>query len=286
MELADAAGVTPPRADLARRHARPALLVSLHDVSPLTLADCEAAWALLAASGLEANVLTVLVVPFHEGKAPLDGDAATVRFLRGLADAGATLVMHGLTHRMPGRAWTPAGFVRGHVFARGQGELLRASADEAARALDEGAAILRRAGLASAARAFVPPAWLLSPAARDVVARAGFDFYELFAGIVHGGRARARRVIGWGSLNAVETVATAVYARAQALLPAADTRLAVHPADMRRPSQRRAIARVLARLAARARPQSYATYLELSSPRPGERAEALPSARAASKGSL
>jgi predicted deacetylase len=252
MEVADAAGV---------RAAAPALLVSLHDVSPLTLPDCEAALALLAEAGLTPEALTVLVVPRHEGRVAVDDHAATLRFLRGLADAGATLVMHGYTHRMRGRAWTPMGFVRGHVFARGQGELLRATADDTSRALDEGRAILRRAGLEPATRAFVPPAWLLSPAARHVVEAAGFDFYELYGGIVHAGRVRAPRVIGWGSLNALETVGTALFAAAQARLPLAETRVAVHPADLRRPSQRRAIAKVLARLVPRARPLSYASYL-------------------------
>lgn len=241
--------------------APPALLVSLHDVSPLTLDDCGRALSLLREAGLDGPSLTVLAIPRHEGGVSIDRDPTTVRFLRGLADEGATLVMHGLTHRMPGRAWTPAGFTRGHVFARGQGELLRATAEEASRALEEGADILRRAGLEAATRAFVPPAWLLSRAAREVVARAGFAFYEVFGGIVHDGRLRAPRVIGWGSLNVVETFATAAYADAQSRLRARDTRLAVHPADMGRPSQRRAITRALARLRARTRPQSYATYL-------------------------
>jgi uncharacterized protein len=265
MEVADPAGLSA-----ARAASPPALLVSLHDVSPLTLADCEAARALLSDAGIGSASLTVLVVPRHEGRVAVDEDAATVRFLRGLADDGATLVMHGLTHRMPGRAWSPLGFVRGHVFARGQGELLRATAAETTRALDEGAAILRRAGLEAATRAFVPPAWLLSRAARDVVSRAGFDFYELFAGIVqgapggapvHAGRRRAPRVIGWGSLNGIEAVATDAYTRLQTLAPATDTRLAVHPADMRRPAQRRSIAAALARLTSRARAQSYASFL-------------------------
>ncbi|MDB4983254.1 MAG: polysaccharide deacetylase [Myxococcales bacterium] len=257
MEVADPAGLSA-----ARVQSPPALLVSLHDVSPLTLADCDAARALLGAAGIGPEALTVLVVPRHEGRVAVDEDAATVRFLRGLADDGATLVMHGLSHRMPGRAWSPLGFVRGHVFARGQGELLRATAAETTRALDEGAAILRRAGLEVATRAFVPPAWLLSRAARDVISRAGFDFYELFAGIVVGdARPRVPRVIGWGSLNGVEAVATDAYARLQTLLPVGDTRVAVHPADMRRPAQRRSIAAALARLTARARPQSYAGYL-------------------------
>ncbi|HVZ71844.1 MAG TPA: DUF2334 domain-containing protein [Polyangia bacterium] len=253
--------MSDPRPAVVVAGARPALLVSLHDVSPLTLADCEAAISLVAEAGISADALTVLVVPRHEGRVAVDEDPATVRFLRGLADGGATLVMHGLSHRMPGRAWSPGGFVRGHIFARGQGELLRASADDTARALDEGAAILRRAGLEAATRAFVPPAWLLSPAAHQVVARAGFDFYEVFGGIVHRGRMRAPRVIGWGSLNGVEAVATSIYAGAQARLPAADTRLAVHPADMRRPAQRRSIARALERLVPRTRRLSYTTFL-------------------------
>jgi predicted deacetylase len=253
----NAAAVSPP----AAVPGPPALLVSLHDVSPLTLADCERALTLLREADLPPAALTVLAIPRHEGGVALDEDRATVRFLRDLADAGATLVMHGLTHRMPRRAWTPLGFVRGHVFARGQGELLRATAAEATRALEEGAAILRRAGLEAATRGFVPPAWLLSAAAREVVAAAGFAFYETFGGIVHAGRVRAPRVIGWGSLNAVETMATAVYADLQSRLPARDTRLAVHPADMRRPPQRRAVTRALARLAARTRPLSYAAFL-------------------------
>jgi uncharacterized protein len=254
MEVADAAAVSPAAAS-------PALLVSLHDVSPLTLDDCQAALGLLRQVGLASGALTILVIPQHEGRIAVDQHPATVRFLRTLADEGACLLMHGLTHRMPGRAWTPAGIIRGHVFARGQGELFRADAAEATRRLEEGAAILRRAGLEQATRAYVPPAWLLSPEARQVVARAGFDFYELFGGIVQAGRVRARRVIGWGSLNPVEVVGTAAYAWAQARLPAADTRLAVHPADMRRPFQRRAITSVLRRLLRGGRAQSYATFL-------------------------
>jgi predicted deacetylase len=239
----------------------PALLVSLHDVSPLTLAECERAVALLGEVGLGPASLTVLAIPCHEGRAPLDAHPPTVRFLRALADGGARLVMHGLTHSMPGRAWSPAGFFRGHLFARGQGELLRAGAEDVGRRLAEGREILERAGLAEAARAFVPPAWLLSPAARQVVRAAGFDFYETFAGIVQADRVRAPRVIGWGSLNGVEAVGTALWAWAQSHLAPADTRLCVHPADMRRPRQCRAIRGVLGRLLPRMRAQSYTTYL-------------------------
>ena len=237
------------------------LLLSIHDVSPLTLSECEQAVALLAELGVGASSLTVLAIPNHEGSAPIDAHPPTIEFLRRLDEGGARLVMHGLTHRMRGRAWTPLGFFRAHLFARGQGEFHTSDAEEANRMLDEGAAILRRAGLARAADSFVPPAWLLSPAARAVVAERGFDFYELFNGIIHHGNRYARRVIGWGSLSAVEAVATSIFADLQSATSNVDVRVAIHPADMRRPGQKRAVRRAVARLLSRMHPQSYTTYL-------------------------
>jgi predicted deacetylase len=245
---------------------RPALLVSLHDVSPLTVDACADAVAMLGEIGVRAADLTVFAIPHHEGKTTIDAHPPTVAFLRGLADSGACLAMHGLTHRMIGRSFSPAGIVRAHIFARGQGEMYKCDAADTQRRLDEGAAVLRRAGLDEATRAFVPPAWQLSPAAREVVERAGFEFYEVFGGIVAGGRRngnglRGRRLIGWGSLNPIEATATAIWATAQSLRPPADTRMAVHPADMRRPGQARAIRRVLERMLPRMRAMSYRAYL-------------------------
>jgi predicted deacetylase len=262
MAVDDATAVVPTQAQA------PALLVSLHDVSPLTVDECAAAIAMLRELGVGAEALTVFAIPHHEGRTTLDAHAPTVAFLRGLADAGACLAMHGLTHRMPGRAFSPAGIVRAHIFARGQGELYKSDAADTQRRLDEGAAVLRRAGLADATRAFVPPAWQLSRAARQVVERAGFEFYEVFGGIVpgparNGAALRAHRLIGWGSLNPIEAAATAIWATAQSLRPLADTRLAIHPADMRRPGQARAVRRVVERLLPRMRPMSYRAYLRV-----------------------
>jgi predicted deacetylase len=253
----------------------PALLVSLHDVSPLTVEDCRRAVEMLRGLGVGAADLTLFVIPHHEGVTTIDADAPTVGFLRGLADDGACLAMHGLTHRMPGRAWSPGGIIRAHVFARGTGELYKSDEQDTLRRLERGAALLRKAGLEDATRAFVPPAWQLSPAARAVIERISFDFYERFGGIVHGDRLRARRLIGWGSLNAVEAAATAIWASAQSRRSPADTRLAIHPADMRRPAQARAVRRALQRLLPRMRAMSYRAYL--TSPASGARSQGLPS---------
>ena len=94
------------------------------------------------------------------------------------------------------------------------------------------------------------------------MSRAGFDFYEVFDGIVHGGRLRARRGVVWGSLNAFEALVTDLYVRAKIRLPLADTRLAIHPADMTRPQQRRAVRDAVTRLVPQMRALSYRSYLD------------------------
>ena len=239
----------------------PALLVSLHDVSPLTLERSQAAFALLRAAGLDAAALTVLVIPFHEGRARLDQYPPTVRWLRALADDGATLVLHGLTHRMASGLGHPGRWFWGYGFARGQGELYATDGETTRRHLDEGRSILARAGLEEATRGFVPPAWLLSSAAQAEVERAGFAFYERMGGIVAADGLRARRLVGWGSLTAVEAVATALFARWQARRGAVDTRVAVHPVDVARGLSRRSIEQVVPRLRERLRPRNYRDYL-------------------------
>jgi predicted deacetylase len=72
---------------------------------------------------------------------------------------------------------------------------------------------------------FFPPAWLLSPAAERVVGDAGFAFHERLSGTRVGDATLARRLIGFGSLSAVESSATSLHAWLQSRRRAADTRL-------------------------------------------------------------
>ena len=239
------------------------LLASVHDVSPLTLGACQQAVALLHdAAGLGADDLTLLVIPHHESAVRLDEDGATLAWLRGMADAGATVVLHGLTHRMPKATYNPARFPSAYGFARGQGELCCVDADEAARRLEEGRAILSRAGLGEAGSRFIPPAWLLSSGARAAVDAAGFAWTERYDGLHSDRGARPLRLVGWGSLNPIEAVATSAFAFLQRQRRPADTRLAVHPADMRREGVRRSIARTARALRRDLAPASYIRYLQ------------------------
>ncbi len=242
-------------------HARPALLVSVHDVSPLTLQHSRRAVDIALSAGVPVSGLTILVIPHHEERCAIDQDTGTRDWLTTLASDGAALVMHGYSHRMSGRCYSPHGLLWAHGFARGQGELYRSDAGDTKMRLDRGRAILRRAGLEAATTSFVPPAWLLSPGARAVVRGEGFDFCEELGGIFANGELHARRLVGWGSLTAVEARATSWWAAVQRGRAAKDTRLAIHPADMTRPVSVASIRACLAGLLSRCTPHNYQAYL-------------------------
>ena len=241
--------------------AQPALLVSVHDVSPLTLEACRRAVDLVVAAGLPLQALTLLVIPYHEDRAPLDEHPAACTWLRDLETQGAQLIMHGYSHRMGGRCWSPRGLFWAHGFARGQAEFFRSGAAETKHRLEEGRAILARAGLASATTSFVPPAWLLSREARAVVLGEKFDCHEEIGGIVTSRGSHAKRLVGWGSLNVLEAGATRWWAALQIRRAPADTRLAIHPADMFRPRTVGAIRAALRTLLARSSPKNYRAFL-------------------------
>jgi predicted deacetylase len=128
--------------------------------------------------------------------------------------------------------------------------------------LDESRAIFRRAGLEAALWGFVPPAWLLSREASLAVQRGGFTFYERMGGIVYRDAVRAHRLIGFASLTGPEARVTAAHAHWQSNRPAQDTRFAIHPADLERPSSVAAVRRALERLLDKLEPRNYADFLQ------------------------
>jgi predicted deacetylase len=243
------------------REPRARLLVSLHDVSPLTLDACRDAIAVLCDAGVPVSALTLLVVPFHEARVSLDEHPPTLELLHELADQGAALVAHGYTHRMTGQPRAPIAWLVARWFARGEGEFAACSAAEAERRLTLAAAIFARARLDGRLLGFVPPAWLLSRDAAAAVAAQGFAFCERFAGIVRGDHLLARRLVGWGSRTAIEAIATSAWAWLQSRRAPIDTRMAVHPSDVSRGVTRRSLVRTVRALTARLEPVSYATYL-------------------------
>jgi predicted deacetylase len=231
-------------------------------VSPLTLEASRRAVALAESVGVPSSALTLLVIPRHEDRVPLDQHRPTCDWLRERVCAGASLAMHGLTHRMGDRTRNPWHWLLAQGFARGQAEFMVCDGDTFSRRLEASRAIFRRAALEEALWGFVPPAWLISKRALARLRQAGLAFYEQFGGIVYHDVEHAHRLVGFGSLSNVEARATAAYGRWQSLRSPADTRLAIHPADMARASVTDAIRVILRSLLAKLEPLSYAEYLQ------------------------
>jgi predicted deacetylase len=210
------------------------LLVSLHDLSPLTLTAWRRGLRILELEGLSASSLTCLIIPNHEGRAPIDQDGPTREFIGELAAGGAQLVLHGLTHQMDGRVERPmlARYLA-HNFAGGCGEFYRLNYSDTCQRLEEAAVIMRRAGFEQSLTGFIPPAWLLSREAESAIAAAGFLFYERWGGIVRNGRVLAPRLVG-----GFETRSHRIWSLLQSLREPRHTRLAIHPGEFDAPALR------------------------------------------------
>lgn len=148
------------------RSERPVLCVSLHDVTPATLADCEATVEFLDRQCV--GPLALLVVPDYHGLGRVDRDERFCEFLRVRERRGDEIVLHGFWHR---DLTTPVRGLRDWLERRvrtdGEGEFSRLDSSVARGRILRGLAVLRSAGWQP--RGFVAPAWLMSPGTRDAL---------------------------------------------------------------------------------------------------------------------
>src|SRR5690606_7593975 len=129
-----------------------ALVVSIHDVSPLTRDRVTEMIDALSALGVERTSL--LVIPNHHHRAPMSSDQGFCDWLGPLAEAGHEIVLHGYHHRRgpeekPGEA---RGSLRDHLiteyYTAGEGEFYDLSEAEAGSRLAQGLEDFRAAGFA------------------------------------------------------------------------------------------------------------------------------------------
>lgn len=225
------------------------LVVVLHDVAPARWAGCRRVLAQVERVARQAGVelkVSLLVVPNLHGAPATPG---FVRWLRRLSASGHELVLHGWTHRDESPA---VGGFFDHALRRwytaGEGEFAALTQDQAAARLALGKAWAQRERLPM--RGFVAPAWLLSAAAWDAVAEAGFDYTCTLTQIVslperHALHARSlvfSTRSGWRRLASVAW--NAVLGRWQRDAPL--LRLELHPADADHALIRRCWSRLLA----------------------------------------
>ena len=176
--MSGAAGQT---ANPAAPAVRPALVVSMHDVSPLTRDVFAAMLEALRSIGLTKTSL--LVIPEHHHRRHFLTDVPFCHWLEDLAREGHELVVHGYYHqREPRSSETLAQRLITGVYTLGEGEFYDLSKAEAARRL----ALAREAFRdldAPAPGGFIAPAWLLGNDAADAVREAGFRYTTWLRGV-------------------------------------------------------------------------------------------------------
>ncbi len=206
------------------------LIASIHDVSPKFEAQIDALAERLSRL-LDGPKFAMLVVPDHWGEAPLATAPAFAAKLRGWADQGVEMFLHGFTHRDES---ADKGFAQTHMTA-GEGEFAALDTVEALRRIREGRAIVEDA-IGRPVAGFVAPAWLYSSYALDAVTRSNLPLAEDHMKVWNPrtGQVLARGpVITWASRSPGRIRSSLIVARAARILLWAlpTARIAVHPGD-------------------------------------------------------
>jgi len=217
------------------------LVVSFHDLAPHTQRPCQELLMLLAELGVPRASL--LVVPRWQGLETILERPFFLRWLRSLAEAG-------------------------HEICLGE---LPGAGREAEERIGEDMEILAAAGFPP--RGFVAPAWLLSPAAREVLRRRDFEYTVTLRHldllredlrvtaptVAFSTRGFLRR-----SLSPLVGRARFAASRRQPIL-----RVSVHPQDLYERGVRRALVSVLRRALADREPVTYGELARLVRPSHG-----------------
>lgn len=214
-----------------------ALVVSLHDVSPLTRTRCERIVTELAAIGLTR--LSLLVIPNHHDRGHVRADVLLCDWLRARAAEGHEIVTHGYFHLRPRRE--KESLVQRfttRVYTADEGEFFDLDRNEAHSLARRGNSELREIGLDP--RGFIAPAWLLSSQAEGALRELGYEYTtrlrtvtDLRSGCVHESQSLCWSVrTGWR-----RAVSLAWNAALNRRLRAADLlRISVHPPDIEHPA--------------------------------------------------
>jgi uncharacterized protein len=224
------------------------LVIAIHDVAPPLEGNVRALWAMCRSRGVTP---ALLVVPNWHGQAPLGRASPFVAWVRGCADAGADILLHGDRHDEQGlvRGWRDE--LRGWGRTRREGEFLTLDEPAARERIARGLDVVRRVGLDPVG--FVPPAWLARPGCWRAVSTCGLRVSEdAHAVQIHGGAGIARiasPVVRWSARTSARAMGSAVVAAARWRVQhrAACIRIALHPGDVVHPRTARSIAAALDR---------------------------------------
>ena len=243
-------------------HTAKRLIASIHDVHPGSLDAVERLNDLFV-KHLNGPNFAMLIVPDHWGRNAVRGNAGFAAKLRGWADQGIEMFVHGWFHQDRSEHTGIAALKAKHMTAS-EGEFLGLSQAEAARRMADGKALVEDT-IGRPAAGFIAPAWLYGPGAMNALATSGFALAEDHMKVWKpaSGEVLAKGpVITWASRSGPRT-ASSLFAAAlgrNLLGPLPTVRVAVHPGDVTKPS---ILASIDATLAAFARRRQVARYADL-----------------------
>lgn len=237
------------------------LLASIHDVSPRFESEIERLLDLLRPQ--TGDRVAMLVVPNHWNSAPILPGSPFAARLRGWAEQGIEMFLHGFFHRDTSSHEHAKDRLRARFMTAGEGEFLGLSQEQASARLRDGQALLEDV-LGRPVDGFVAPAWLYGPGALAALAQSSVPLAEDHMRVWEpaSGRVLARGpVITWASRTRLRLGSSLMAAAALRRSPMKVLRVGVHPPDIHHEAIVRSIEATLGAAAAHRRPAAYRELL-------------------------
>jgi uncharacterized protein len=212
------------------------LVVSIHDVSPLTQPLCEEILVQLRHLGIDQTSL--LVIPNHHGRAPISEDSTFQRWLAQKVESGHEPVLHGYFHQRQKKvADSFRAKLTTEIYTAGEGEFFDLSAAEASSRAERGLKDL--AFLERKIAGFIAPAWLLGADAESAIRQLGFSYTTRLGKVLtFAGAADVRsQSLVWSTRAQWRAAVSLAWNRCLAfrLSGASLLRIGVHPSDLQHP---------------------------------------------------
>ena len=237
------------------------LLASIHDVSPRFESEVDRLVEMVGAH--VGQRIAMLVVPNHWDDAPIVRGSAFAGRLRGWAEAGFEMFLHGYFHRDDTKHAGALARARARHMTAGEGEFLGLSREAASTRIAEGRALVEDV-IGRSVDGFVAPAWLYGPGSLQALADSGVpiaeDHLRVWSPRDHRELARGP-VITWASRTRTRLASSLVAAPAVRRLPMRVLRVGVHPPDVNHASLVRSIGTTLSLAAASRRAARYSDLL-------------------------
>lgn len=225
-----------------------ALVVSIHDVSPLTFEPVAAMLEELDRLGVKT--CSLLVIPDHHHRGHFLDSPTFCEWLRTQARAGHEIVMHGYYHQRERKASeAPLAKLITRYYTADEGEFYDISAAEALRLVTRARDDFRKLGLDPSG--FVAPAWLLSDPAETALRELNLLYTTRIGGVLDLQRSRTfhSQSMVYSVRNAWRRQASLVWnallfhrLRSNPLL-----RVGIHPPDLAHPAIWRQIRKSISR---------------------------------------